>query len=105
MGRVAATGRSLPDGLDTSVRPSPPEARALVARFGSPLYVYDLDEVERRYRSFLSAFAYRPLECHYAIVCNKNPLIVRRLYELGAGIHANTPGDAFAALAAGIEPD
>jgi diaminopimelate decarboxylase len=105
MGRVAATGRSLPDDLDTSVRPSPPEARALVARFGSPLYVYDLDEVERRYRSFLSAFAYRPLECHYAIVCNKNPLIVRRLYELGAGIHANTPGDAFAALAAGIEPD
>jgi diaminopimelate decarboxylase len=76
----------------------------LVARFGSPLYVYDLDEVERRYRRFLSAFAYRPLECHYAVVCNKNPLIVRRLCELGAGIHANTPGDAFAALAAGVEP-
>ena len=71
-------------------------------RFGSPLYVYDLREVERRYLRFVQAFPYRPLECHYALVCNKNPVIVRRLHELGAGVHANTPGDAFAALAAGV---
>ncbi len=78
------------------------QAGELLRRFGSPLYVYDLREVERRYLSFVQAFAYRPLECHYALVCNKNPVIVRRLHELGAGVHANTPGDAFAALAAGV---
>ncbi len=85
-------------------RRSPVADRAdeLLRRFGSPLYVYDLREVERRYRRFVQAFPYRPLECHYALVCNKNPLIVRRLHELGAGVHANTPGDAFAALAAGV---
>lgn len=77
-------------------------AGALLERFGSPLYVYDLREIERRYLRFVQAFPYRPLECHYALVCNKNPVIVRRLHELGAGVHANTPGDAFAALATGV---
>ena len=78
------------------------QAEELLERFGSPLYVYDLREIEQRYFRFVQAFAYRPLECHYALVCNKNPVIVRRLHELGAGVHANTPGDAFAALAVGV---
>ena len=25
----------------------------------------------------------RPVECHYAVVCNTSPYIVRRLYEPG----------------------
>lgn len=78
------------------------QALELLLRFGSPLYVYDLGEIGRRYLRFVEAFPYRPLECHFAVVCNKNPLIVQRLHELGAGVHANTPGDAFAALAAGV---
>jgi diaminopimelate decarboxylase len=78
------------------------DAHALLERFGSPLYVYELEEVERRYARFRRAFPYRPLDCHYAVVCNKNPVLVRRLCELGAGVHANTPGDAYAALAAGV---
>ena len=77
----------------------------LLDRFGSPLYVYDLEQVERRYLAFRQVFPYRPLDCHYAVVCNKNPLLVRRLHELGAGIHANTPGDAYAALTAGVAPE
>lgn len=85
-------------------RPTPSEARALTLFYGSPLYVYDMREVEQRFHRFAHAFHYRPVECHYAIVCNKNPYIVRRLYELGAGVHANTPGDAYAAIAAGVPP-
>ena len=84
------------------VRPNGPEAAELLRRFGSPLYVYDAAELERCYLRFVAAFPYEPLECHYAIVCNKNPLLVQILLELGAGIHANTPGDAHAALAAGV---
>ncbi|MGI8809720.1 MAG: diaminopimelate decarboxylase family protein [Acidimicrobiales bacterium] len=81
------------------------EARALVERFGSPLYVYDVQAVEAAYRGFAGCFSYEPVEFHYAIVTNKNPFLVRRLVALGAGIHANTPGDAFSAMAAGVEPD
>jgi diaminopimelate decarboxylase len=75
---------------------------AALARYGSPLYVYDADVVRAAYARFLAAFPYRPLQIHYAIVCNKNRYLVRLLAGLGAGIHANTPGDAFAALAAGV---
>jgi len=85
-----------------TTRPSTLEALALTGHYGSPLYVYDLDDVEHRYRRFAAAFPYRPTDIHYAIVCNKNPAIVARLHELGAGVHANTPGDAFAALSAGV---
>ena len=90
--------------MRAGLRPAPSEALALTAFYGSPLYVYDVGEVERRFRRFVHAFPYRAVECHYAIVCNKNSYIVRRLHELGAGVHANTPGDAFAALSAGVPP-
>ncbi|HWP43050.1 MAG TPA: alanine racemase, partial [Blastocatellia bacterium] len=77
-------------------------AERLLARFGSPLYVYEADKVRRSFDELRAAFAYRPVDFHYAIVCNKNAYLVRLLYEMGAGVHANTPGDAHAALAAGI---
>lgn len=78
------------------------EVTRLVGRFGSPLYVYDAALIREAFRRFCGAFPYEPLDCHYAIVCNKNHYIVRLLYALGAGIHANTPGDAYAALRAGV---
>ncbi len=76
----------------------------LVASFGSPLYVYEAEAVRQAYFDFQAAFPYQPLEIHYAIVCNKNRYLVRLLHRLGAGIHANTPGDAHAAMAAGVPP-
>lgn len=88
--------------MDGVSRPASDEAARLVAEFGSPLYVYDAQAVELAYGRFRSAFTYEPTECHYAIVCNHNRYLVRLLYGLGAGIHANTPGDAYAALAAGV---
>lgn len=78
--------------------------RSLLERFRSPLYVYEADVVRAMYARFVAAFDYRPLQIHYAIVCNKNRYLVRLLAGLGAGIHANTPGDAFAAIAAGVVP-
>ena len=77
-------------------------AAPLVAAFGSPLYVYDADAIEAALRRFRAAFTYGPVDYHYAIVCNKNHYIVGLLHRLGCGIHANTPGDAYAALRAGV---
>lgn len=78
------------------------DAARLVEQFGSPLYVYNAALIREAYRQFCEAFPYQPLECHYAIVCNKNHYLVGLLHALGAGIHANTPGDAYAALRAGV---
>jgi diaminopimelate decarboxylase len=79
-------------------------APGLIARYGSPLYVYDADRTRRRLAEFRAAFPYAPADVHYAIVCNKNAYLVGMLHGLGAGVHANTPGDAHAALAAGVPP-
>jgi diaminopimelate decarboxylase len=76
----------------------------LVARFGSPLYVYDAGEVRSAFARVASAFSYPRTELHYAIVANKNRYLVQLLHRLGAKIHANTPGDAYAAEAAGVPP-
>lgn len=78
------------------------DATRLVREFGSPLYVYDADAIEEAFRRFRAAFAYAPVDYHYAIVCNKNHYIVSLLYMSGCGVHANTPGDAYAALRAGV---
>src|SRR5712691_1653203 len=80
-------------------------AASLLSRHGSPLYVYDAGAVRAAYRALVAAFPYRPLDVHYAIVCNKNRYLVRALAELGAGVHASTPGDAHAARAAGVPAD
>ena len=100
---------SFPSGVAPldKVRPAlePGVLADCVARFGSPLYVYDAQAVRAAFRGFRDAFPYRPVEHHYAIVCNKNPYLVRVLAELGAGVHANTPGDAHAALAAGVSAE
>jgi diaminopimelate decarboxylase len=80
-------------------------ASDLLTQFGSPLYVYEAERVRRAFDELRTAFPYESIDFHYAIVCNKNAYLVRLLCELGAGIHANTPGDAHAALAAGVAPD
>ncbi len=73
-------------------------------RHGTPLYVYDADCIRETFARFRAAFTYPGTSFHYAIVCNKNQHIVRLLADAGAGIHANTPGDAFAALKIGVPP-
>lgn len=94
--------------MTTEAEPFTREAAAatdLITRFGSPLYVYDADAVRRSWSELCAAFPYEPRDVHYAIVCNKNRYLVRLLHELGAGIHANTPGDVHAALVAGVPKD
>ncbi len=80
------------------------EPQQLAAEFGSPLYVYDLDCLAANLAVLRRAFDHPAVDFHYAIVCNKNRAIVSRLNEWGVGIHANTRGDAAAALAAGVLP-
>lgn len=104
---VLEMGREWYDGAALNeLMPVPAEvALRAVEQFGSPLYLYDAARVATAWRSFVAAFPYAATDLHYAIVCNKNRYLVRRLADLGAGVHANTPGDAHAALAAGVPAD
>jgi diaminopimelate decarboxylase len=80
-------------------------ATAIASRFGTPLFVYDADLVRSNYCRFRNAISYAPSRVHYAAVCNPNLPVLRVMKGLGAGLHANTPGDVYCGLRAGFSPD
>jgi diaminopimelate decarboxylase len=80
------------------------DARALAERWGTPLFVYDADEVRASFRRIRGAFRYEPSHVHFAAVCNPNLHLLRLLREQGALLHANTPGDVYCGLRAGYPP-
>lgn len=77
-------------------------AHELAAAFGTPLYVYDAEVVRERYRAIRAAFTRPTTRIHFAAVCNPNRYLLQLLRAEGAGLHANTPGDAACGLASGF---
>nr|MBA3685142.1 diaminopimelate decarboxylase [Planctomycetota bacterium] len=76
----------------------------LIKRFGSPLYVYDLDLVRRRARALKDCVSYRPFRPLYAIKANPCPAVARVLVDEGFGIDAVSPGEVALALRLGLSP-
>ena len=72
----------------------------IVAQLGSPVYVYSLDEMERRYRSYAAAFP-DALVC-YAYKANASLALCQWLRELGAGADVVSGGELRVAQAAGV---
>lgn len=85
--------RAMQDALLTDV----------AARFGTPTYVYDLDEVERRLAQLQAAFPFA--ELRYAVKANANGSLLRHLAGLGGGAEALTHGELEHALRAGFRPE
>lgn len=74
----------------------------LADRFGTPLYVYDLDHVQARYRAFQRAFAGTDTLVAYSVKANGNLALLHRLARLGAGADIVSAGELHRALRAGI---
>lgn len=77
---------------------------ALAEKYGTPLYVYDMDLIFERYGEMCNLLNWPGLRIFYAMKANYNFHILRRLKELGSGIDAVSPGDALLALKAGFAP-
>lgn len=71
----------------------------LAQRYGTPLYVYNLDAVAERYQAYRRAFP-EALLCA-AVKANGNLAILRRLARLGSGFDVVSGGELERALAAG----
>lgn len=72
---------------------------------GGPSYVYDLDEVERRYRALDGALDGLRRSLHYAMKANSHHEILKRFAELGAGVDTVSGGEIRRALDAGVAPE
>ncbi len=80
-------------------------AESLVARFGSPLYVYSKASLLGRLTALKRAFSKRePLIC-YAMKANPNREVCRIMARAGAGADIVSGGELLRALAAGMRPE
>lgn len=77
----------------------------LAERFGTPLYVYDLDEVERAYRRLVDAFDGVRLDVAYSVKANGSLAVLHRLAELGSGADIVSEGELVRCLRAGVRAD
>ncbi|MEV4114459.1 AMP-binding protein [Nonomuraea sp. NPDC049695] len=104
--------RTLPDSApEDTTRQAEPHRKPpgipreeLVRRFGSPLYVYDLDRVTAAYRD-LADFLPEGTAIYYALKANPHPDVARALRTApGGGCRAeiSSTGELAAALAAGF---
>ncbi|WP_158839673.1 type III PLP-dependent enzyme [Saccharothrix deserti] len=76
----------------------------LAARFGTPLYVYDLDEVAAARRELADALP-EEFELYYALKANPHPDVVRELRtggDRGCKAEISSTGELAVALAAGF---
>ncbi len=74
----------------------------LAERFDTPLYVYDLQEVDRRCQAFHTAFRDVDFLLAYSVKANGNLAVLRRLASLGSGADIVSGGELHRCLAAGM---
>jgi len=73
----------------------------LVAKFGTPLYLYDVDEIDRRVASLRDALP--PSDLFFSFKSNPNPAVASVIREAGCRADLTSPGEIEAALAAGFD--
>lgn len=76
----------------------------LVHKYGSPLYVYEGETIERQYRRMVDAFAVPRLRIHYACKALTNISVMRFIRGLGAGLDAVSIQEVQLGLRAGFQP-
>ncbi|MEA5541715.1 decarboxylase [Limnoraphis robusta Tam1] len=76
----------------------------LLTIYGSPLYVYNGDDLRKTIQQISQAFAYPNTQFHFASVTNGNLALLKIFQAEGWGLHANTPGDIYLGLKAGFSP-
>lgn len=80
------------------------DPRDLADRFGTPLYVYDLDVIDRQVEALRAALPERA-ELAYAVKANPALAVVSHLGRLGLGADVASGGELATTLRAGVPPD
>jgi len=78
-------------------------AAEVAERYGTPIYVYDLEEVRRAHADLRRGLPEEAV-LYYSLKANPHPVVVAELLELGCRAEVSSPGEIGAALAAGADP-
>jgi diaminopimelate decarboxylase len=71
--------------------------------FGTPVYVYDADKIQKQYKHIISSFPGVDLKVKYAMKALSNISIIKYLKSLGAGLDAVSIQEAQLGLSVGYE--
>lgn len=78
----------------------------IVAKYGSPVYVYDAEKIVSQYERLTSAFkAVQNLQINYAVKALSNLSILRLFHQMGAGLDTVSIQEVKLGLKAGVEPE
>lgn len=77
----------------------------VVARFGTPVYVYSRDAIERAYLAYAQALEGQDSLVCYAVKANSNLAVLNVLNRLGAGFDIVSVGELERVLRAGAKPE
>lgn len=82
------------------------ELLKIVDEFGSPVYVYDAEKIEKQYNRLTNAFAkVENFKVHYAVKALSNINILKVLKNLGSGLDTVSFEEVQLGLHAGFEPN
>ena len=76
--------------------------RELANKYGTPLYVYDFNHIEKQFIKLKEAFKARKSLVCYAVKANSNLSVLKHLKELGAGCDCVSIGEVKRALHVGV---
>ena len=77
----------------------------IAEQFGTPIYVYDLDEIQSRIERLKKAFSSIPFDLFYSIKANPNLSILNIVRGAGIGVDACSAGDLWIAEKCGFNAD
>jgi len=76
----------------------------IVAKVGSPVYIYSQATLERHFKAMDSAFAATPHTICYSVKANSNLAVLKTFINLGGGVDIVSGGELYRALQAGVDP-
>ncbi|MFW5820951.1 MAG: diaminopimelate decarboxylase, partial [Bacteroidota bacterium] len=76
----------------------------LAEKYGSPLYLYDLETIKRQYDRITKAFSKSKVRINFACKALTNINILKYFNELGAGLDAVSIQEVWLGLQAGFKP-
>jgi diaminopimelate decarboxylase len=76
----------------------------LVKEFDTPLYIYSKNHFINQYKEFENAFKDIDHKIFYAMKANFNLSVIKTFVKLGSGVDANSEGELYRAIKAGVEP-
>src|SRR5512136_213345 len=78
--------------------------KEIVAKVGSPVYIYSRATLERHFRAMDDAFAEIPHTICFSVKANSNLAVLKTFINLGGGVDIVSGGEQFRALKAGVDP-